>query len=123
MRQHGGASKSRGTVQRPQLRGLIGRGALKGASDLDGMLRVSIGCSLRETLAWALLLSLWVVFVAFVASLTIGEYFSSIVLPCKVVGVLGVVTGGFTGGWLIVLRADSTQNGSDFRTSNLSSDW
>jgi hypothetical protein len=87
------------------------------------MLRVSIGYSLRETLAWTLLLSLWSVFIAFVVSLTIGEYFSTIVLPCKVVGVIGVVTGGFAGSWLIVLRSNATQNGSDFGTSNLSSDW
>ncbi len=123
MIQLGGALKSRGTGQRPQLRGLIGRRAEKGASDLDGMLRVSIGCSLRETLVWALILSLWIVFISFVASLTIGEYVSSVVLPCKVVGVIGVVAGGFTGGWLIVLRFDSTHNGSDFGKSNLSSDW
>lgn len=123
MRQHGGASKSGETGQRPQLRGLVGGRAKRGLLDLDGMLRVSIGCSLRETMAWALLLSLWSVLIAFVASLTIGEYFSTLVLPCRVVGILGVVTGGFAGGGLIVLRSNSAQNGSNCKTSNLSSDW
>lgn len=92
-------------------------------STLDRILKLSLGCSLRETLAWALLLSLWGVFISFVVSLTIAEYAPGMLLPCKLIGVCGAVTGAFAGGWLIMLRSQSPRGGAGFRTSKLSSDW
>jgi hypothetical protein len=123
MREHANAFKNGGGAQRAEDLRIVGGRGTNQSPNLDGILRVSIGCSLQEALAWTLLVSLWSIFLAFVAGVTIGEYFSSIILPCKVVGVIGVATGAFVASWLIVLRTNCTRNGSDLKGTSLSSDW
>lgn len=123
MRARANTVKSGRIGERPELRCLVGKRDADRATSLEGLLRVSIGCSLQEALAWGLLVSLWTVFLAFVVGLTIGEYFLTALLMSKVLGVIAVVTGAFVGGWLIVLRTNSIRKDVDFRASNLSSDW
>lgn len=91
--------------------------------DLDGVVKVATGYSLSEALAWALLVTLWVVFVTFVVAVTLGQYWSGIVFPCRVIGVISVVIAGILGGALVLARSGKIGGKRDARSSGRSAEW
>jgi len=91
--------------------------------DLDGVVKVATGYSLPEALAWALLVTLWVVFVTFVVAVTLGQYWSGIVFPCRVIGVISVVIAGILGGALVLARSGNIGGKRDARSSGRSAEW
>lgn len=92
-------------------------------SSFDGLTTLAMGGSLGESLPWMLLASLWLVFIAAVTALTVGEYFPIVVVPCKVAGALGILVGGLVGSLLVVQRGNSRRTAANFKTSRVSSDW